>query len=797
MGKLVVLKLDGDFDRGFWATLEIGLDDERPEVEMRGDLPPATELVTQYSGWQSSYRSLGKAKRIIYRALPLLPTTHRIKLKRVKQDSYRSRYRTIRLFPATRAIRPIGVRIDGSLKKKREECRTQASELRDRLNSWLKTESFLSIRETWLQKVSTSDNVRVLIRTNNFQLWQLPWNQWDLLEQYNQPEIALSTLEYERPPRSEPPHREQFKILAILGNREGINVEEDRKQLENLPNAATTFLIEPQRQQLSDQLWEQSWDILFFAGHSRTEGQRGRIYLNQTDSLTLDELKYALKKAVKGGLQLAIFNSCDGLGLARELKLLHIPQLIVMREPVPDRVAQEFLRYFLHSFSNGKPLYAAVQEARQRLQGLENNFPCASWLPVMCQNPAAVPLKWPEPSLPFWRRFSSVFVTSLVVSSVLMGVRWLGGLQTWELQSYDQLLRQRPSEPADSRILLVGADEEDIREYKHPLPDAVLAQLIEKLEQYRPAAIGLDIIRDQPVLPGHESLVAQIQKNQRLITPCVLGSNKEDSIGPPPSSPEERVAFIDLENDKDYIVRRHLQSRTPNPISPRLPCKAEKSFSLELASRYLASKNIPAKTTPENWQFGNVVFKRLEPRSGGYQNLDARGNQVLIDYRNTPQIAQRVTVKEVLTGKLEPEWLKNRVVVIGMTAASVQDYHDTPYGRMRGLEVHAHMVSQILSAVQEGRPLIWWLPQWADALWVWGWSLIGGIIVYGLRSQSLRHAQLLLRLVLALSICVTLLYGICWIFLLQGAWLPLIPAALGIGIAGSVVAYPRFLSQKP
>jgi CHASE2 domain-containing sensor protein len=53
-----------------------------------------------------------------------------------------------------------------------------------------------------------------------------------------------------------------------------------------------------------------------------------------------------------------------------------------------------------------------------------------------------------------------------------MGVRSLGLLQTWELKSYDQLLRQRPSEPADSRILLVGADEADIRQYKHPLPDA-------------------------------------------------------------------------------------------------------------------------------------------------------------------------------------------------------------------------------------------------------------------------------------------------------------------------------------
>lgn len=771
MGKLVVLKLDGDFDRGFRATLEIGLDDERPEVETIGNLPPATDLAEHYNGWQSTYRSLGEHQRI---------------------------------------LKAIGIKIDGSLKTRQQECRTQAFEFRDRFNSWLRSESFFSIREKCLQKVSTSDDVRVLMRADSLQLWQLPWNQWDLLEQYNQAEIALSTLEYERPPRIEPPpHQEQIKILAILGNREGIDVEKDRKQLENLPNAATTFLIEPQRQQLSDRLWEQSWDILFFAGHSRTEGERGRIYLNQTDSLTLDELKYALKKAVEGGLQLAIFNSCDGLGLARELKLLHIPQLIVMREPVPDRVAQEFLKYFLHSFSNGKPLYAAVQEARQRLQGLEDDFPCASWLPAICQNPAAVPLKWPEPSppiqpaspprpsLPVWRRFSTVFVTSLVVTSVLMGARWMGVLQKWELQSYDQLLRQRPSESADSRILLVGADENDIRQYKHPIPDGVLAQLIEKLEQYQPVAIGLDIIRDQPVPPGHESLVAQIQKNQRLITPCVLGNNQEDSIGPPPSSPEQRVAFIDLENDKDYTVRRHLQSRTPNQIYFLLPCKVEKSFSLELATRYLASKNIPAKTTPENWQFGNVVFKRLEPRSGGYQNLDARGNQVLIDYRNTPQIAQRVTVKEVLTGKLEPEWVRNRVVLIGMTAASVQDYHDTPYGRMRGLEVHAHMVSQILSAVQEGRPLIWWLPQWADALWVWGWSLIGGIIVYGLRSQSLRQAQLLLRLVVALSICVALLYGICWIFLLQGAWLPLIPAALGIGIASGVVAYRRFPSHKP
>jgi CHASE2 domain-containing sensor protein len=771
MGKLIVLKLDGDFKQGFRVALEIGLEGDRPETEIMGKLPPATELTQQYSGWQSTYRSLGKATRII-------------KAKRAK--------------------------IYGSLKKEKEECRTSAKELRDRLNSWLRSESFFSIREKWLEKVSTSDEVRVLIRANNHQLWQLPWNQWDLLERYSFAEIGLSTLEYERPPRvGIPSCQNQVRILAILGNSEGIKVEEDRKQLENLPGAATTFLVEPQRQELNDQLWEQSWDILFFAGHSQSEGERGRIYLNPTDSLTLDELRYALKKAVEGGLQLAIFNSCDGLGLARELEQLHIPQLIVMREPVPDVVAQAFLKYFLHSFASGKPLYPAVQEARQRLQGLEDEFPCASWLPVICQNPAAVPLRWlelpefskeiqpvrrPHPTLPLWRRFQTVFVTSLAVTGLVMGVRSLGILQKLELQSYDQLLRQRPSEPADSRILLVGADEEDLRQYKHPLPDDILAQLIEKLDQYRPVAIGLDIVRDQPVPPGHTLLTTQLQQNQRLVTACSLGTSQEDVIAPPPSSPAEQVSFIDLENDQpDDIVRRHLQSRSPNPISPLSPCNTPYSFSLQLVYRYLEAKSIPVKTTPEkNWQFGRVVFKRLEPRSGGYQNLDARGNQVLINYRATAQIAQSVTLKEVLTGQFDPNWVKDRVVLIGVTAASIQDYHDTPYGRVRGLEVHAHLISQILSAVEDGRPLIWWLPQGGDALWVWVWSVTGGILVYELRSQSLRKAQLLLLLVLTLSLCVTVLYGLCWVFLLQGAWLPLVPTALAIVLTGGVIAYLRF-----
>jgi hypothetical protein len=46
--------------------------------------------------------------------------------------------------------------------------------------------------------------------------------------------------------------------------------------------------------------------LTFYFDHSRTEKDRGRIYINETESFTIDELKNGLKKAVSKGLKLAI-----------------------------------------------------------------------------------------------------------------------------------------------------------------------------------------------------------------------------------------------------------------------------------------------------------------------------------------------------------------------------------------------------------------------------------------------------------------------------------------------------------
>jgi hypothetical protein len=355
MTQLVILKLgSGSFVQGFPVTLQIGDEASRPSVEVTGTLPPAPKLGDRYTQWQVAYRGLGLSARLE-------------KPKKQKTQVSRS-----------------GL------------CTEAAQQLKDHLNQWLNSEEFRPIKEALLKKLQSSEVIRFIIQTQELQHQQLPWHFWTLLvEDYTKAEIALSSPEYQDVEWIERPG-EPLKILAILGNSEGIDVQADRELLQQLPGAEVTFLVEPKRKELTDTLWAKGWDILCFSGHSSTEGETGKLAINQTDSLTVAELKNALKTSIAQGLRLAIFNSCDGLGLARNLADLHIPQVIVMREPVPDVVAQEFLKYFLKAFARGQSLYLSVREARERLQGIEDQFPCATWLPVIYQNPATLPPTWED-----------------------------------------------------------------------------------------------------------------------------------------------------------------------------------------------------------------------------------------------------------------------------------------------------------------------------------------------------------------------------------------------------------------
>ncbi|MBD2096470.1 CHAT domain-containing protein [Trichocoleus sp. FACHB-591] len=372
MGKLVVFKLGaGDFERGFPVTLQIGVEGDRPSTEITGFLPPNPTILEDYQRWQTAYLALGWQFNL------------RIEV------------------PAGQVNRVSFTTL----------CQDAAEALSANLNHWLSADSFRPVREKLLEKLSPADLIRLILQVEDLRLRRLPWHRWDFFERYPNAELALSAPGYERLDRPAIA-RDKIRILAVLGNRAGIDTEADRQLLAQLPSTAeVVFLVEPNRRELNQQLWDtQGWDILFFAGHSasQADGATGQIAINPQQRLGLGDLKHALQQAIAQGLQLAIFNSCDGLGLAHDLQALHIPQMIVMREPVPDLVAQEFLKAFLTSFTQGAPLYLAVRQAREQLQGLEDEFPCASWLPVICQNPAELPMVWQPKTQSVDQRVESV-----------------------------------------------------------------------------------------------------------------------------------------------------------------------------------------------------------------------------------------------------------------------------------------------------------------------------------------------------------------------------------------------------
>jgi CHASE2 domain-containing sensor protein len=773
MSKLVVIKLDkGSLNEGFslvtaqyWET-----SNSRP-TQFTASLPSAPEISEIYKRFQLMYESLHG--RMVKRSM-------------IEIDS---------------------VGLNNVSKVDFGEVQQQ---LYEALNDWLNCNSFRPIDQQLRARLALDDELQVIFETSNQLLRQLPWHLWNFFEDYRHAEVGLSSPKYERvKPLIKKHRRNQVRILAVLGNSAGIDVQEDRKVLENLPSASIVFLVEPSRQELDKHLWnEQGWDILFFAGHTQSENNKGKIHINQNSTLTIAELRNALKFAIGRGLKLAIFNSCDGLGLTQQLADLQIPQTIVMRHNIPDEVAQEFLKYFLTSFASGTPLYLAMRYARERLQGLEDNYPGVSWLPVVCQNPAEEPVTWLSLcgqnntislSHSSTHKFQIIFIASVVITSLLMGVRSLSIFQYWELSTFDTMMRMRPAEKPDPRIVVVTVTEEDIQAQKQrqksSLSDETLQKLLQKLQLYKPAVIGFDVYRDFAVDKKYPDLKTRLQQDNNFITICQAAGGKIQSKGvsPPPEVPEVRTAFSDVPVDAYSVVRRHLL--TMNPDADSL-CKSNYSFSFKIALQYFTTNGILSNTTEEGLiKLGDVIFNPIDAPTGGYQKFSSGGYQILLNYRSSQNVSTQVTLGQVLSGKFNPELFKDKIVLIGVDSDSAKDFFLTPYSlanpvrqEVPGVVIHAHMVSQIISAVLDKRPLLLALPVWGEVIFILGCSILGCVLALYTKSQ--------LQFAIFISSALIALYTSCLVLLIRGCWAPFLPSSLVFIASGLVVKVYNRERQK-
>ncbi|UNU22796.1 CHASE2 domain-containing protein [Microcoleus vaginatus] len=399
----------------------------------------------------------------------------------------------------------------------------------------------------------------------------------------------------------------------------------------------------------------------------------------------------------------------------------------------------------------------------------------------------------------------SVLIASAAVTLSLMGARLLGILEPVELSAYDQMVRWRPDEQPDSRLLVVGITEADIQKLKQwPISDRKIAEILQKLEKMQPAVIGLDVLRDVPLGDGREELTKILQKSDRIIGVCLVTDGSPDNPGSPPAPglPENRVGFADFGVDAGGILRKALLFMKPPTIEGNSSVQKHlcndnsqvlASFNLHIALRYLQGEKIYPQLAPDQslW-LGKTQLKQLASNDGGYTHTDVRGYQILINYRSRRQVANQVRITDVLEGKVDPNLVKDKIVLIGYTTESVKDFFYTPYsGRkqsnqfMPGIVAHAQVVSQILSTVLDNRPMFWFWPEWAEILWISAWSIVGGTVA----SRMAHPAQLALTFAAMLCGCCAIGFGI---FLL-GGWVPVAAPALALILTGgSIISAERF-----
>ncbi|MEH2350543.1 MAG: CHASE2 domain-containing protein [Nostoc sp.] len=381
-------------------------------------------------------------------------------------------------------------------------------------------------------------------------------------------------------------------------------------------------------------------------------------------------------------------------------------------------------------------------------------------------------------------------ITAVSVAVCVLLLHSIGLLQSLELAALDQFFRLRPNEPPEERITIVVINESYLNEIRSwPIPDTKIAQLLQKLNVHKPLAVGLDIYRNLPVEPGNQELRNVYKSMPNLIGIELLtndkNKNRNFSVLPPQGLNQNQVGFNNLLYDLDGKVRRSL-------LYWSVDNQPHESFALKLALLYLKSKGITptkAKNNPEYLQLGKAEFTRFEANDGGYVGADDRGYQLLTNFPkpkcqgSSKELCnfRQVSMRDVLADKVKENLIKDRIILIGSTAPSLQDFVFIPYSSslmgtakpVPGIQLQAYFISELISAALGGRPLLKVWPDLVENLWIFVWSYLGAVTTWRIRHAMRGLLSILVScFVLTLSAYLAFLYG--W-------WIPLIPSLFSFG----------------
>ncbi|MGB3534252.1 MAG: CHASE2 domain-containing protein [Microcoleaceae cyanobacterium] len=583
------------------------------------------------------------------------------------------------------------------------------AKLLDRFHNWLLSPELFPIRREIANAASQNQVqwVDVFLTCISPEIARFPWETWQIGTDIN----AVGKIRIARTPNNiqyEPvrPLRRKPRILAIFGDDTGINLELDRQALQQQFRQIATIQVEGWKQgetdinalktricrAISDQ---QGWDILFFAGHSNEAGLTGgELQIAPQMAMFISELEPCLKQAKRNGLQFAIFNSCSGIDIAESLINLGLNQVVVMREPIHNKVAQDFLPQFLNCLAEYKDVHQAIREACIFFKQQEKrvNYPSAYLVPSIFRHPEAE-LFYLKKSR-FSRLFPRLLCTNPVERVTLASVLFISLLYPLQdkfidLRLFSQALyRQQTGQitpPQKTPVLLVQIDRESISNSQQeiqlacPLNYRYLGQLINQISQSNATVIGIDYILDRD---------QEQPENAAFLTKAIRDGVKQDklfifaareTVNPPEGISENLASlnwsmeadiqffpgFIELLSSDEscdercpfaYLLALTHQLNSLSDLNklakPRLDNKT--SLRSELFSQL--------KNSHDKNQYINYLFQLKLPKTVSF--LQLQWLHPLIDLSIPPnRVYETISAQNILSGNI-PRNIENQVVII-------------------------------------------------------------------------------------------------------------------------------------
>jgi adenylate cyclase len=335
---------------------------------------------------------------------------------------------------------------------------------------------------------------------------------------------------------------------------------------------------------------------------------------------------------------------------------------------------------------------------------------------------------------------------------------------------FDQYQRRYPRIPASQPVTIVDIDEDTLATVgQWPWPRNRLADLIDAIAALKPLAIGLDIYMPEPdqtspdkvagnlpasaadlaaglrALPSHETILAEALR----AAPTILGAAPLDHPVFAASTDLRSAPILVHGSDAlnhvqrfDYVLASmpELQAaaRGQAMLSVSLEEGVVRHFPLIVGLRDKLVPSLPMEMLRIATDSGAID---VYSNSSGVQAVgvaDARvptqpAGDIWLHFASIRSTLNRyVSARDVLRHAIDPDRIRGKLVLVGLTGAGVTDMRTTPLGELvPGIEIQAQVIETIVDGRFLRRPP--WL-KWAESAFILSVGLL--IIWYMPRTNS-------------------------------------------------------------